>query len=176
MGQTTVPFGFAYGVEEHQACGELRHAAIVALDEALMDVALAARARRARPELGSTRALPVRYEELYDVEFLKQWTVAVAVVGLKLAQAERMPLACLAEKLALNAMMVSADARARDRGSFPLAFDGLRRALGDTGFLVLFDEAVDVDGDLRFEAWFDGFGETPCGEPHPFYPAHAAVA
>jgi hypothetical protein len=205
-----VPFGSAYGVEEYQAHGALRHAAIVALDEALMDVAVAARARRARLELASTRALPARYEDLYDVEFVKrrlqdypdrpcpssgpvsplvrpvasghahrtlpdqlQWAIALAVVGLKLAQLERMPLACVAEQLALNAMIVSAGARARDHGAAPPAFGTLGQALGDNRFLALFDADADVDGDLRFEAWFDGFSPVPYGAVHPFYPARA---
>jgi hypothetical protein len=170
-----VPFGSAYGVEECQAHGALRHAAIVALDEALMDVAVAARTRRAHLNLASTRALPARYEDLYDVEFVKQWAIALAVVGLKLAQVERMPLACVAEQLALNAMIVSAGARARDHGAAAPAFGTLGQALGDNRFLALFDADADVDGDLRFEAWFEGFSPVAYGAVHPFYPARAGA-
>lgn len=169
MGPTAVAFGSAYGVADEAASQALHHSAMLLMDEALMDVAVLVRTRRAGPVLGSTRELPSRFEDRYDVDFMKQWVVTLAVVAFKLGQVEYLPLSCVAEKLALRAIVVRADARARRRGEPPPPVGSLWHRLGDTGFLALFDGTPAVDAPLEFDGWFDALAGGPCGRPHPFY-------
>jgi len=53
----------------------------------------------------SAKHLPPRYSYYYDASFAREWTTTVAVVGWKLAQPDKPRLACVAEELALNALI-----------------------------------------------------------------------
>ena len=55
--------------------------------------------------------LPQRYDSCYDGLFAKEWTTTIAVVGWKLAQPGKPQLACVAEELALYALMREAIAQ-----------------------------------------------------------------
>jgi hypothetical protein len=127
--------------------------------------------------------LPPRYERYYDGLFAKEWTTAVAVVGWKLAQRERPALSCVAEELALNALIREAvtQLEMHDQESDRAAWDDFRDlAFEDEDFGYLFDPAFDgIENDpeavreltlvgLPFPEWFKPFSPDESGIPHPF--------
>src|SRR5215218_3609888 len=82
----------------------LRDAAITYLDECFSAIADGEPGQSyADTPIGSY--LPSRYEQYYDGRFARDWTTTVAVVGWKLAQPGEVTLACVAEELALFALM-----------------------------------------------------------------------
>lgn len=126
--------------------------------------------------------LPPRYESYYDGLFAKEWTTTVAVVGWKLAQPGQPKLACLAEELALNALISEAiiHLEIRDERSDSEAWDDFRDlAFDDEDYLYLFDPALDgIENDpettehlmlvgLPFPEWFKPFSPQESGVPHP---------
>ena len=120
---------------------------------------------------------------------MKNWIVALTVVGWKLAQLEPQPLANMAEEFALHVIiddaiadldMVDADDATKEAASTALR-DLYDNAFEDNDFLELYDledsdEIGDLDphgimgmGDLRFKKWFKPFGSgVDRGVPHPF--------
>jgi hypothetical protein len=126
--------------------------------------------------------LPSRYDSYYDGLFAKQWTTTVAVVGWRLAQLTRPKLSCVAEELALHALIREAITRLEmhDRDSDDAAWGAFRDlAFEDEDFLYLFDPAFDgIENDpeaiehlslvgLPFSEWFKPFSARESGVPHP---------
>jgi len=129
-----------------------------------------------------TAYLPLRYAHYYDGLFAKEWTTTVAIVGWKLAQRGRPRLACVAEELALNAIVREANAylEIHDQESDTAAWDDFRDlAFEDEDYRYLFDPAFDgIESDaeaaerltlvgLPFPEWFKPFSPTESGMPHP---------
>jgi hypothetical protein len=168
MDDRAIPFGSAYGIADAHACRALRHAVIVATDEAFMDVVEAAAAIAGGTELTSARFLPDRYRHLYDFEFMKYWTITLGVMGFKLAQARPLPISCLAEGLALHSFIRTAEQRAEEFGTAVPALDGLWPALGSAEFLTLFDPTATVPDGLHFDRWFAAFDHHTSGVSSPF--------
>jgi hypothetical protein len=84
--------------------GGLRDAGIIYVDECFSVIADGEPGQSyADTPIGSY--LPSRYEQYYDGRFARDWTTTVAVVGWKLAQAGELTLACVAEELALFALI-----------------------------------------------------------------------
>lgn len=126
--------------------------------------------------------LPERYAHFYDHGFGRAWTTCVAVVGAKLAQRGPVALACVAEELALNAIVHEARATLDLHGApdddadwdafYDFAFE-------DEDWKYLFDDRLDgIEDDpqaiaelmlvnLSFARWFRPFGGSN-PRPHPF--------
>jgi hypothetical protein len=163
-----IAYGCAHGVEDGAACEAIRRAAMVELDQALMDIVECAQHPTGSPRLASARYLPARYREAYDLHFLKQWTLCLAIVGYKLAHGVHLRLSCTAEQLALHALITAAEDWAREHDEPPPALDGLRASLGDRRFEALYDGSLGaMADDVRFERWFASFDEFVYGPLHP---------
>jgi hypothetical protein len=167
MIEREISYARAHGVDDSAACRAIRRAAMVELDQALMDVVACVRHPTGAPSLPSARYLPERYREAYDLHFLKRWTVCLAIVGYKLAHGLHLRISCTAEQLAVHALITAADEWAREHGEPPPALDGLRASLGDRRFEALFDGSGGVPDDVRFERWFASFDEFAYGPLHP---------
>ena len=106
--------------------------------------------------------LPRCYFPRYTPVFAKQFLMTTGVVAWKLAQPQWHPLACIAEELALNAIIRIAKTVLRDEGrqpNFSFFFDS---AFEDLDFEMLLDPAWDGyadDTSLAIEEWFSPFGE-----------------
>jgi hypothetical protein len=127
--------------------------------------------------------LPQRYEQYYDGRFARDWATTVAVVGWKLAQLDKVVLACVAEELALFALIRQAQLLLdmREAASDEQAWSDFRDLVfEDEDFLFLFNPEFDgieetawarqhaVVG-LKFNEWFRPFDPTGHGAPpHPF--------
>ncbi|HJS93738.1 MAG TPA: hypothetical protein VJ741_05705 [Solirubrobacteraceae bacterium] len=160
----------------------LRRASVIYLEEcydAIRSTPLDADFR----ETAIAEHLPTRFEPYYDGLFAKEWTTTVAIVGWKLAQEGRPKLACLAEELALNALIREAitQLEIHDQDSDDGAWGDFRDlAFEDEDFLYLFDPAFDgIEDDpeatehltlvgLPFAQWFKPFSAQQAGLPHPF--------
>ncbi|MFC1707245.1 hypothetical protein ACFL59_10605 [Planctomycetota bacterium] len=128
-------------------------------------------------ETGLIDLLPLRYLPRYDLAFARRFLVCAVTVAWKLSAPDEQLLACLAEELALHAIVQRAsgllvvEAIEPDFGTFcDIAFK-------DQDYLFLFDGAQDgiedsAIGDamgivnLRFADWFRPFYETV--PVHPF--------
>ena len=165
--------------ESHRAA--LRGAAITYLDECFSAIA--------EGEPGQSYAdtpighyLPGRYEHYYDGRFARAWATTVAVVGWKLGQPGDLTLACLAEELALFALIRQAQVLLdlREVVNDEQAWSDFQdRVFEDEDFLFLFDPELDgieetewarehaVVG-LKFSEWFRPFDPASHGVPHPF--------
>lgn len=159
----------------------LRDAAIVHLDECFSAIADGEPGQSyADTALGTY--LPQRYEHYYDGRFARDWTTTVAVVGWKLAQPGDVTLACVAEELALFALIRHAEVLLdlRENESDEQAWSDFRdRVFEDEDFLFLFNPELDgieetewarqhaVVG-LKFIEWFQPFDPASHGAPHPF--------
>jgi hypothetical protein len=158
----------------------LRDAAITYLDECFSAIA--------EGEPGQSYAdtpignyLPPRYEQYYNGRFARDWTTTVCVVGWKLAQSGDLTLACVAEELALFALIRQAQVllELREEESDEQAWSDFRDlAFEDEDFLFLFNAELDgieetewarqhaVFG-LKFNEWFTPFDPPTHGAPHP---------
>jgi hypothetical protein len=123
--------------------------------------------------------LPRKYRTRYDRDrFARKFLVCLVVVGWKLRAPGWEPVACVAEELALRAILLTAEETyAEDHGA-----EGDFDALWDAGFQdndyeFLFDPESDgIEDteyarrsgltDIRFSAWFDGFNNTPPVHPY----------
>jgi hypothetical protein len=134
-------------------------------------------------ETAITEHLPPRYDSYYDGLFAKEWTTTVAVVGWKLAQRGKPQITCVAEELALFALMREAITQLdlHDQSSDASAWGDFRDlAFEDEDFLYLFDPSFDgIEDDpeaiehltlvnLSFPQWFKPFAAEDGGTPHPF--------
>jgi hypothetical protein len=126
--------------------------------------------------------LPTIYSDRYDAGFATRFLVALVVVGTKLTEREPLLLTCVAEELALNALVVEATDLLRSRGR-AADFSGFRdAAFEDEDFDYLFDASQDGIEEsevgtymgmtsLRFDDWFKPFRDTD-----PVHPWLAATA
>jgi len=159
----------------------LRDAAVTYLDECFSAIAEGEPGQSyADTPIGSY--LPSRYEQYYDGRFARDWMTTVAVVGWKLAQRGEVTLACVAEELALFALIRQARVLLDlgERESDEQAWSDFRDLVfEDEDFLFLFNPELDgieetewahqhaVVG-LKFNEWFQPFDPTSHGAPHPF--------
>jgi hypothetical protein len=107
---------------------------------------------------------------------------AVTVVGCKLGQPGEVTLSCVAEELALWALMKQAEVQLgiADEDSDPNAWSDFREvAFEDEDFLWLYSPELDgIEGsdwareravaDLKLSEWFKPFSAKSTGVPHPF--------
>lgn len=160
----------------------LRRACVVCLDECY-EAIRSAPTRSGFAETAISNHLPSRYASYYDGLFAREWTTTVAVVGWKLAQSGKPKLACVAEELALNALIREAitQLEMHDEASDEAVWGDFRDvAFEDEDFLYLFDPAFDgIENDpeaiehltlvgLPFPEWFKPFSPEQSGVPHPF--------
>jgi hypothetical protein len=126
--------------------------------------------------------LPDRYAHHYGQGFGRRWTVTVVTVGWKLGQPRRVRLSCVAEELALNALV--------EHAKFHLELHGIpdsergwddfyEWAFEDEDWRYLFDRSMDgIEDDpdiqqkfalvnLEFPKWFEPFAAS-YPRPHPF--------
>ena len=126
--------------------------------------------------------LPERYAHHYHQGFGRRWTVTVVTVGWKLGQPRRVRLSCVAEELALNALVQHARAHLDLPGTPDSARDWddfYEWAFQDEDWRYLFDRSMDgIEDDpeaqrafdlvnLEFPKWFEPFGAS-YPRPHPF--------
>lgn len=175
------PYAAAYAdvlPESHREA--LRDAAITYLDECFAAIAEGDPGQSyADTPIGSY--LPSRYEQYYDGRFARDWATTVAVVGWKLAQPDNVTLACVAEELALFALVrhgqVLLDLRESENDG--QAWSDFRDLVfEDEDFLFLFNPELDgieetewarqhaVFG-LKFNEWFRPFDPASHSAPHP---------
>jgi len=150
----------------------LRAAVHELIDELCEDVVALLEAPEGIEEVSMSRYLPRCYRGRCSPLFAKRFLMATAAVAWKLAQPQWHPLACIAEELALNAVVRKAEAFLEDQGKkadFALFQDS---ALEDLDFEVMFDPAWDgyaVETSLAFEYRFSPFRDD---EPtHPYSPS-----
>jgi hypothetical protein len=106
--------------------------------------------------------------------------LAVATVGWKLAQREAPQLSCVAEEIALRALVIEAEALMEARDWPAEDFGDFRQEVfEDFDVDYLFDPAFDgvAEGEtaaqmgmasMAFEDWFKPFGGGSRGMPHPY--------
>ncbi|HEY7031029.1 MAG TPA: recombinase family protein [Thermomicrobiales bacterium] len=123
--------------------------------------------------------LPRRYRRRYTPDFLRRFFVCVVVAARNLAQAEPAPVACLAEALAVRAIVDTARVRLEREGR---TLDGAaveEEVLEDRDFEYLFDPAQDGVEDsffgrfvgmepLGIAHWFVPYGDGTRGDVHPY--------
>jgi hypothetical protein len=178
---TPPPFAPAYGdvlPASHREA--LRDAAVTYLDECFSAIA-DGEPGQSYADTSTGSYLPARYEQYYDARFGRDWTTTVAVVGWKLAQPVEVTLACVAEELALFALIRQAQVLLdlRERESDGQAWSDFRDLVfEDEDFRFLFDPELDgieetewarqhaVVG-LKFSEWFQPFDPASHGVPHP---------
>ena len=159
----------------------LRSAAIVYLDQCY-DALREGKPGESYADTAIAWFLPSRYEHYYDGRFARDWTITVGIVGWKLAQSDELKLSCVAEELALWALIKQAEVQLEihDEVSDKRAWGDFRDfALEDEDFLFLFTPEFDgieetewarqhaVVG-LKFSEWFQPFDSGSHGAPHPF--------
>ena len=179
---TPPPYAAAYADVLPEPLREaLRDAAIIYLDECFSTIADGEPGQSyADTPIGSY--LPQRYEHYYDGRFARDWATTVAVVGWKLAQPSDVTLACVAEELALFALIRQAQVLLdlRELENDEQAWSDFRDLVfEDEDFLFLFNPEFDgieetdwarehaVVG-LKFNEWFRPFDAASHGAPHPF--------
>ena len=125
--------------------------------------------------------LPAAFSHHYDVGFLRRFLICLIVVGWKLRQDRIYMLACVAEELALWAIIRRAGGWL-DQHDTTADFSTLREfAFEDEDFLYLFDRSMDGFAEseeadrfgvanLRFSDWFTPFGDAQ-GGVHPYVEA-----
>lgn len=179
---TPPPYALAYQDDVPVSHREaLRQAAVVYLDECYTALAqLGPGESYADSPIGWY--LPRRYEHYYDGRFARDWIAAVTVVGWKLAQPSEVTLACVAEELALWALLKQAQVQLELAGeaSDARVWSDFRDAVfEDEDFLWLYSPELDgiEESDwgrehavvnLRFSEWFKPFSVDAAGAPHPF--------
>jgi hypothetical protein len=176
------PYAAAYAdvlPESHRAA--LRSAAIVYLDECYEALREFGRGD-SYAESAIGRYLPPRYEHYYDGRFARDWLATITVVGWKLGQPGRVELSCVAEELALWALVQQAEVQLEIAGEQSAADawgDFRDLAFEDEDFLWLYDPEMDgieesewarehAVVNLKFADWFKPFDERTHGAPHPF--------
>ena len=133
-------------------------------------------------ELALTAYLPERYAARYSPQFIKQFALCLFTVAWKLAQPAWIRPACVAEELALRALIREAEAVLEQEGRRPFDFGDFEdEAFDDLDFEYLFTPATDgIDrspagawlgmGSLAFDDWFTPFGggAAPYSALHPY--------
>lgn len=156
-----VPYGSAYGVENHLAQERLKRAAVVKLDHSMLALAeFHLGQTRDGKRLGNAGSggepsweggdqavmefavgdLPEVYWERYrSYNFLKDWIVAVTMTGWKFAQVKPQPLSNVAEELAFHVIVESAIASLDSADVDDAATEAAAEALRDLSDTVLED-------------------------------------
>ena len=117
-------------------------------------------------------ALPRTYLPRYDLLFAKAFVICVSTVVWKLQSPDQQELACVAEELALSAIVGQAQALLEMRGQQVNIGDVYEEAFQDTDFEFLFDpsfDGIEESGiadyrrlaNLRFEDWLKPFANVP---------------
>ena len=143
-----------------------------------------AAARDAQFDFDDTPAgdmLPAAFSHHYNVGFLRRFLICLIVVGWKLRQDRIYLLACVAEELALSAIVSRAVGWLYDHDGTVANFGHFEdSAFEDKDFRYLFDPSKDgfTETDwadhfgmvnLRFSDWFKPFGDDKGeGEIHPY--------
>lgn len=154
----------------------LGDAAVIVLDEFLEDLASLGRGEPFA-QTAMADALPRKYLPRYNILFAKEFVVCVSTVVWKLQSPDPQDLACVAEELALNAIIQQAGVNLELQGREADLDDVYEEAFQDTDFEFLFDPKFDgieesemADwlrmANLRFEDWFKPFANVPF--VHPF--------
>ena len=115
----------------------------------------------------------------YNAIFAKRFLTALLIVEWKLFAPGEHKLACLAEELALHALIECADSLRKERG-LKVDFTSLEEvAFEDRDFEILFNPAEDgldetevgarlgMTG-MKFQEWFKPFSEDAAYRVHPF--------
>jgi DNA-binding CsgD family transcriptional regulator len=162
---------------------ELREAVVKAIDfltdRFLDDVASLEHAGFAFDDTEMADYLPRKYRTRYERDgFARKFLVCLVVVGWKLRAPGWEPVACVAEELALRAILQAAEEIYADDHGVEGDFGDLWDAgFQDNDYEFLFDpendgiedtEYAQRSGltDIRFSAWFDGFNNTPPVHPY----------
>jgi len=120
--------------------------------------------------------LPDTFLDRYDVRFAVRFLLGVALVRERLADGAAFPATCVAEELALNAVLRTAIADAAEMGDVSVA-DRLEafaeRVLPDSDFALLFDREMNLSREqaltlgashLWYEDWFRPFSVSSPGQ------------
>ncbi len=157
----------------------LRVAAALLIDELHDDLNLL----QGDSDFGNTFAmsfLPNKYLPSYTAGFLRQFLACVTLTGWKLFDSAEHRLSCLAEELALNAIIRRAEAWLEEREFEPVEFEYLEGvAFEDMDFQMLFDPSLDGIEDtdtgrymrianLKFSEWFEPFNAERGDRVHPY--------
>lgn len=122
-------------------------------------------------------ALPRKYLSRYDLLFAKAFIVCISTVVWKLQSPDQQELACVAEELALSAIVDQVEALFEIRGQSADLSQVYEEAFQDTDFEFLFDASFDgIEeselaehlhlANLRFEDWFKPFANVPYVHPY----------
>jgi hypothetical protein len=148
-------------------------------DQFFDDVSLLMSDEASFEETSMLTVLPRKCLPRYDALFAKKFLTAVLVVQWKLFAPGEHRLACLAEELALNALIESASGLMEESGE-SADFAALENvAFEDRDFDALFDLAEDGIEDtaigeqlgmqgMKFDEWFEPFSEGACYCVHPY--------
>jgi hypothetical protein len=173
-GVDEVPLETSYAQRE-----AIRRASIFLTDSLFLDLASVGRAGWSLDDSYFDACLPRRYRLHYSPDFLRRFFVCVAVASWNLAQAEPGPVACLAEALAVRAIVETARMLLELEGR-TLDFEAVEHeVLEDTDFEYLFDPAQDGVEDSPFGRlagmeplgiahWFAAYGDGTRGDVHPY--------
>jgi hypothetical protein len=126
--------------------------------------------------------IPDRYLRRCDYLFAKKFLACLTTVVWKLQAPEQYEIACVAEELALYALIEQARGQLDERGVDADFGEFCDDAYQDLDFLWLFDPKYDgIEespegaflgiGNLRFEEWFEPFLNVPF--VHPYASKHA---
>lgn len=149
----------------------LRTAATMVADELFEDVRELASGARTLEDSNAWTYLPPKYRPRYTPLFVQQFLVCVVVVGWKLFdEQQEHRLDCLAEELALNAILTCAEGVVEIEEGDPVDFGYVvDMAYEDADFEALFDASRDGVEDthvgrdvlgmthLKFNEWFRPF-------------------
>ena len=123
--------------------------------------------------------MPEQYILSYTPLFCRQFVVCVITVAWKLAQPQWHPLSCLAEELALRALITEAESIMEEAGEMADVGDFEDTVFEDLDHEYLFRPALDgIDrspvgarlgtGSLHPKGWFEPFGDGSRGAVHPY--------
>jgi hypothetical protein len=154
----------------------LGDAAVIVLDQYLEDLVNLGRGD-SFDQTAMSDALPRKYLPRYDLLFAKAFVVCVSTVSWKLQSPDEQELACVAEELALNAIVGQAQTLLETRGRAVDLGDVYEEAFQDVDFAFLFDARFDgieeselADhlrmANLRFDDWFKPFANVPYVHPY----------
>lgn len=159
----------------------LGDAAVIMLDEYLEDLGILGRGEPCAQTVIAD-ALPCKYLPRYNILSTKEIVVCVSNVVWKLQSPNPQELACVAEELALNAIIQQAGVNLELQDREADLDDVYEEAFQDTDFEFLFAPQFDGIEDsemadqlrianLRLEDWFTPFANVPYVQPYVGTPA-----
>lgn len=160
-----------------QAQKEALNAGVSLVIDMFLDDLIALRSGGEFEDTSMSDQLPARFAHKYDPGFPRKFLVAAVTAAWKLAQPGSWPLGCVAEELALQAIVDHAEAVLQLEGSSEDLTDFLDLATKDSDYLLLFDPAWDGIEDsqqgrdarvvnLKFEEWFEPFYDAMPVHPY----------